>query len=511
MFTMTLDYLRSWVGSTEESKVSLGYFAMTFLSIITLRTFLGFFSSPSNTAFIPGPYIHWYISWIAIALIIMLILRFFSQESMGRIFRVAICFFALILIVPLIDLVVSGGAGYYITYLSPAVHTDIWQRFFTFFGEPMTDLGFGPTPGQKVEILCAVLLGSYYVFIKRSNVLLSVLSGFCLYITIFAWMALPFFLAWFLRFFDIAYRYSDSLFLGFYLIILPIIGIVFAYLWQPRYVRAIMADMRILRLAYYELIFMFGAALAVHQGFGTFYPEMVFQLPIILLSIAFAWLSALMQNNLADRAIDRISNIDRPLVRGTVPLPIYQRIAWVFFACALTYALLVSFTAFFVIFLFVGNYFIYSMPPLRLKRILFLSKFLIAFNILAVALLGFQFFAKWEAHLPIMLYPVILIGGAFALNFIDIKDYAGDKVAGIHTLPVVMGLWPAKRLIGFFNFGAYLLAFLLVRDVYFLPVFAMLGALQFYFINKADYSDEAVMLVNNISIFLLISYFLYLT
>ena len=154
------------------------------------------------------------------------------------------------------------------------------------------------------------------------------------------------------------------------------------------------------------------------------------------------------------------------------------------------------------------------MPPLRLKRVPYFSKLAILFNSMALIFLGFTTFNAGDLNsllhfiytgrsnflvllgmsptssfkiLAALLLSVLLL----AMNFIDLKDYEGDKRGGIKTLPVLLGLPLSKFLIG----GAFLFLYTIAGVLIGGPVFfiaVVLGLLQFYFINRKKYQEKYV-------------------
>lgn len=225
----------------------------------------------------------------------------------------------------------------------------------------------------------------------------------------------------------------------------------------------------------------------------------------MLVSIAAAWSFSIITNNITDVGIDEVSNPSRPLVASKISLSRYYLAAGVLLVVALVCALAVSVVACFIVALFIGNYFMYSMPPLRLKRVPFFSKLAIVINSGALMMAGFSAFtvlepsviARFAAEVPMLpfstlclLFCVLLL----ATNFIDIKDYEGDKKEGINTLPVLLGLPLSKALIG----GAFLFLYI-VAGLYLggpLSYLAVVtGVLQCYVINRKNYEEAYVFLL----------------
>ena len=79
-----------------------------------------------------------------------------------------------------------------------------------------------------------------------------------------------------------------------------------------------------------------------------------------------------------------------------------------------------------------------------------------------------------------------------AMNFIDLKDYKGDKRAGIQTLPVMWGLEKSQRVIGVFFLLAYLVAPLAVGEMILLIPAIPAGAIQYWTITRKRYREQPV-------------------
>ena len=92
--------------------------------------------------------------------------------------------------------------------------------------------------------------------------------------------------------------------------------------------------------------------------------------------------------------------------------------------------------------------FLYSTPPLRLKQYVGLSSGLIAFASLMVTMAGFV--CSGERALAQFPSPVLwycLTALTCGVNFKDIKDYEGDRRAGMQTIVTLFGLRAGKIII----------------------------------------------------------------
>lgn len=160
------------VNYLENAKIPFVYFVLTFVFILTLRTFLELFSDSDSVISLLA-YMHYYSFWIALAVALTFVFHLVTQTDLIKVARVVLTSFIFVLIAPILDLIISGGKGYNIAYMIPGVHENLLMRFFTFFG----DMGrSGISPGVKIEIALILLLSFVYFYLKLSSVVKSLLS-----------------------------------------------------------------------------------------------------------------------------------------------------------------------------------------------------------------------------------------------------------------------------------------------------------------------------------------------
>ena len=180
--------------------------------------------------------------------------------------------------------------------------------------------------------------------------------------------------------------------------------------------------------------------------FSWNYPFFFWKFPLLEL---LAGVSALMLvnagsnilNQVYDFKIDKINKPYRPIPLKVLKLNEARTIAWVVYLITLWRAAAVGSGAFvFLILIIMLITIFYSMPPVRLKKRLFISNISIAF---ARGMLGFV--AGWcifgnpfnqTPWLIGMVMTIYLIGAVTTKDFTDIK---GDRKYGMRTLPVVFG------------------------------------------------------------------------
>jgi 4-hydroxybenzoate polyprenyltransferase len=491
------------IDNIENSESPFFYFIFTFFSAITLRNFLETFSTGIPISL--PLFAHYDFSYVYLALALIILFHIITKEKIEKIAKIILPCFLILIIVPIIDLAVSGGEGYKISYILPGIDKDVALKFFTFFGPNFKK---GITPGIRIEV-ALVLFGSFiYFYIKKKKIIQGLLFSFLVYCLIFSYLAIPFILKAFLELFNFKYM-GSAIFINFYFLLIFILLAWIFFLYKRQYFMAIIRDIRLFRLLHFEIMFFLGIILGVLSGepvpFLLDPTPYLFNRIFIMISVLFAWIFSLITNNLADCEIDKVTNSERPLVAGKIPEKDYKILALIFLILLLVFAGAVNFETLFLMLLFIGNYFLYSMPPLRLKRIPFFSKLLISLNSLILVLLGYFFITK-NFGIPKNIIFFFTIFYTAPLNFIDIKDYEGDKKHDIKTLPVIFGLEKSKRIIGFFFFISYLAVWFIIKDVVLIPFLFLIGLFQFFLINRRNYKEEPIFIVYFLTIFLLFIY-----
>lgn len=270
------------------------------------------------------------------------------------------------------------------------------------------------------------------------------------------------------------------------------VGPLLAGAWlRPSLTRALLRDLRVPRVLHYVVLTLLGAALAVRSTSGEVTGALLTQLAWLAVSLAYAAVFAIVTNNLEDLEADRLSNPERPLVRGVVEPRSYLWAGVTCLGVAVGLAGLISRAAGVGVATLSLIYFVYSCRPLRLKRVPILSKLLLGLNALVAAVTGFALVASWPTF-PLG-WAVYLVGPlALAANFVDLKDVAGDTVQGVRTLPVVLGLEPARRLIAGATVLAYATAAMLLELRWLLPASAGLAAAHVALLFQTPYREGPI-------------------
>jgi 4-hydroxybenzoate polyprenyltransferase len=230
-------------------------------------------------------------------------------------------------------------------------------------------------------------------------------------------------------------------------------------------VRAVLKNIRPERLAHFFIFGILGGLIALAEGSKINWTVLDFiTIAVAVFTIAFAWIFAVVVNDIVDEHIDAISNADRPLITGALSLEMMKNVAFVSGVMMFAGALALGSYATFWILLFSVSYYIYSAPPLRLKRVPILSSAFIGVSTLAIMMLGFFLISANQAlaAFPTPIALLVILFMTTITNVRDLKDIKGDAAAGIWTLPTLLGDRRSRVVIGAMVFIAYALVPLLI-------------------------------------------------
>ena len=467
----------SIIEKLENIEISFGQWAAAFSGIVVIRFFLEMFSSP--TAAFPGALdmataVHYFIWFLGVFLSMTLVLRIFVGD-ITKISRVMLFSFLVIWFGPIIDLIRSGGTGYVMAYIF-AGPRGLFADILSLGG---TSPFGGITFGIKTEIVIILIGLAAYVFLKTKNFFKAIGVVILSYLVIFIWLALPSFLAILLSLGATGMTTSAQIFnflveifarshipgniirpseqLSYpaainavfnagisylFYIITSALVVAWGWFWRQDIIRALAKNIRLRRLCHYWLMVALGMAVAL-----VTYKESVWNaadiMAIITMATVFAcaWMFAVGTNDLADTPIDAVTNADRPLVTGDLTAGDMKQANTIFFIWMLIGGFLLGYWTLFLVACFTAAYYVYSVPPLRLKRVPILATLLISLVCLTATMTGFFFVdpAKLISDFPKQLVLIIVIAFTLFANMKDIKDIAGDRAEGIMTIPTVFG------------------------------------------------------------------------
>lgn len=462
--------------------MTIGQWLAAFVGIIWIRIFLEGFSSPSMTGYFQTDIYaltHYTIFFFAAVLTSIVVIGGLLRLPIVPMTRAVIFILPILWLPPLIDLTYGGAQ---MTYLYTPSFRALFIDYATYFG-PLTD--GGATLGLRIEIAILIVLFGGYVYLHTKSVAKALTGAWLQYTLVFLFGSLPSLVAILVpsnNFFSeiqrsliprsfshpsemyTAYRTFELLFDAtlskMLYLLLAGASVLWVRLAYPGIFRAMVRNLRTERILHYLVMFVLGVLVALSSGAviaWSFFDVITFA--VALCSMVAACVFAIVTNDLVDEQIDRVSNPERPLATGAITRGAMQEAALIALLLTLFGGLALSTYALFWLSIFTAAYYVYSVPPLRLKRIPIFSSFFVGIASASFMLLGFYIvsFDQTLAAFPGRLVFLLIASMTLLTNVRDLKDIEGDREAGINTLPVLLGDRRARRVMGILSCGAYIL------------------------------------------------------
>ncbi|HEY0220914.1 MAG TPA: UbiA family prenyltransferase [Candidatus Paceibacterota bacterium] len=429
---------------------------------------------------------------------------------------------------PVVDIILSMGKGYRMHYIYDAGK----NLFLDFLKFPLFQKIIGITYGMQLSYILLFIFIGFFVFKKTGSGKKTLLSLFFSYIFMFIVGSMPsviFFLFGsgvektditnFIykivtesnifhntlhegpysvsveRFLQLGF---DKMFSQIFFIISFLLILFYFYKSETIKFKNILKNIRPERVLLYLSFIIIGMLLAYSKGYGKLInPFDIVTIMVLLLSWLGVWIYAVSVNDIEDINIDKITNKERPLVKNTVSKEEVSEISFLALTIAIVGGWSVGYYQFFFILVGLAISYIYSVPPLKLKRVVMLSSFLIGITCFSACLSGFYLVSteKIISIFPILSALGVLMAFTLEINFRDMKDIEGDRANGVRTLPVIFEK-NGPRVVGV----CFVLSFLIlpiVLSYYLLYLVAVPGAyLGYYFITKKPFKEWPIFLLH---------------
>ena len=506
-----INSLKRFINILENSQISFQGFMITLFCIIFLRNFLETFSDIDN--FLTpvsslANFIHYPMFYMCLLLALAIILFWLTKEKIIRITKIILIFFPLVLLAPILDLLLSGGKGYNISYL----FGDLPLLFHKFITLSWSYTGRGMTPGIQIELIIAFFLVGCYLFLKTGKVISIIVGFIVIYIVLFILGSMPSIITFIWNLIGSIkgaeelfsaeivlnhfYSFNHKIILVFFPILLMELGLWYWYYDKQKFL-AILKNIRGLRVFHYLCMLVIGMFL----GYKFVHPDNLWDSPfpiLILLtsvfSVAFAWWWAVGINDFHDLAGDKISNLSRPLVTRTLHSDEYRKVNVIFLVLSLVGAIVIRYQFLVTILITIGLSYIYSASPFRLKRVPFLATLIIALCSATVCLAGYILFSNnysFYGFPPRILFTII-VAVTLAFNVIDIKDLQGDRATGIVTIPTLLGENKGKKVIGILVLLSYFSIPLIFKSLILIPFALFFGIVTYILINQKHMRETPI-------------------
>lgn len=509
-----LNRLRTFVRHLENSQLSFTGFLLTLLSIIFLRNFLETFSDRDNywtPVSFQAFFIHYPMFYLCVFAVLTIILHLLTREKIERITKIMLCFFPLVLIAPILDLVLSGGEGYNMSYLFGDLIYLVRQVITFSWGYS----GRGATPGIQIELFAVFVLVGSYVFLKTGRMILTVVGMIACYLAIFVLGAMPSLVIIICNLTGSAlsrvelfsgevvlhhfYSFNQKIALVFYPVLLLELGYWF-WLYDKVKFWTLVKNLRGLRTVHYLGMLGFGmflgyAGLPHTPVLTSLFPLLIFSAAIC--SVIFAWWFAVGVNDLYDLEGDKISNPSRPLASGIIAAEEYSNLNLVLLILALVAAHLIRYPFFVTILLAIALSYVYSAPPFRAKKVPFLATFILALCSALICLAGFVLFSDNDSFygFPPRILFTILVAFTLAFTVKDIKDLKADHATGTITLPILLGEKEGKKAVGILVVLAYVIVPVLLKSTVLVPFALLFGIPSYFLINRKRFRETPIVVL----------------
>ena len=468
----------------EKSPLPLIYWMAVLPAIIIVRTFLEGLLEAKHTIILPQYFfLEFPISYFVLFLTLLIILRLITRERSAAISKILVVLFSLLLIVPIIDYVISSGEGYHLRYLRGDA--------FYLLENMATNLSQGASPGQRIEIITFGFLLLAYIFKKTRSYLKTLIGGIISYVAFVVWGGLPsvFYMLSSLLFGNPlgpsvygpggifkarvldTYMTTEVITLLALLLMCAELVIILAISDRRRFdfVRRLL---RPLRLAHYIFLGSFGLLLGFHTVGGLEFTlhNYLFALGF-LASVLLMYQSACIVNDIFDMDLysrtkmRKSENHSRDL----------KLLAFLMAAISLLLTQPLGYPVFVFLATFASLAYMYSAPPLRLKRYPLIASLILASSALMIVMGGFAVFARGATveAFPADIAVVILIVYTLGTNYKDLKDVELDRKNGIYTIPVLLGEARGKAVIS----ALVVMSFILVPAILAMPNLLLPSAL----------------------------------
>lgn len=529
--------IKNWIQKLENSPITFWQAIFLIYIAVLFRAFLEGYANPENLNHLGGiidTFFHYPFWFFGVFLSVFILLRILTKENISKISKLGAIFSFAIIISPIFDLIAGKNLPHPYAFITGTLN-EIIHCFLTFLGG---SLGIGI--GIRIEIFLGILFLGYYVFYKTKSLWRSFAGAFLLYMVVFSFCMFPTVLFeaqsiisgdaqkltrrtvptfYYIqepansitnyRIFVLDRNTFDSpkiqsiknqysITISICLLIIDVLILAWwTFLYSAKKIISILKNFRYLRFIHYYLMIALGIYLGVsfsgRNPVGSTFDLLSFV--GLFFSFLFAFLFSIWENDAIDINIDKISNPNRPLAKGEFSMEEWRAIKYLFLFLSLAFAFLTGLYAFIFILMFIAAYHIYSAPPLRLKRFLGISSFLIAVNSLLAVFMGFFLSAGTE---KLTVFPQKYILGILAIVFLgenvkNLKDTEGDKREGIKTLPVVLGEKTGKLIIGIFVFLATLLVpFIFFANIYAFFTAAFFGLILFFLVNRKNFEEKYI-------------------
>lgn len=493
----------------EAIPITFLQFLATVGALIIIRVFMEGFSSPIfdipnyTSVLLLSP-----LFYLNSILVFVILLYVFTRLPLKKLAPFSLLGFLVIFVPPLIDLFSDKK------WFVPSLLVDtsnLGHKFFTFLIDTSQ---LSLTWGARIQLIVLIAAVVFFVAVKTKKFWKATLAGAIFYTVVFILTSLSSLAAmvilacqkgaWSvttLEILDWIINTSDSLLVAYTdpevyssiltsLISLPLLLIlvfIFYSLVSPAKFKALGTALRPTR--WLTQIFLFAAgsffAFSRLQNADIFTPQFILSLIAAGSAILFSWLFGVFLNDIADADIDRVTNPQRPIPRGIISPAEMTNLAIAAGLITFFSSLVLGYKIFFLFLVILAIGYLYSTPPLRLKKWLFVSNLAMGATGALMFTAGYLLFNANNTlvNLPPALSLLVFATTSLLASVKDLKDYAGDKIGKAYTVLTVWGEKKGKLIIAMMAFAAIMLFPLILRRPDLLWVSLGFGVAEIFIIS----------------------------
>jgi len=517
-----MKYLLSRIIKTiEDAPLTLTSFVTAFFALIVTRLLientLGLFQEHSFFFFF-FEFTHTFFFFLCSFLLLVFLVRYAGNLTLQKATNVLLFGFLIILTPPIIDNIIFHGSHFWSFYEFDGF-VGLIKRFFTLFGDT-PDMGI--TYGVRVEVVVVTIALALYTFLKSQSTKKAFIVAILAYTILFILGTFPAWLTLGILSFEkgfLAINQNDvaGLFLtpegifsrnltDFRSVLNAKMSIVYSvmsallvgFLLYKEYTRYFFALLRNVRL---PQVFYHGGLLILGMILAFFFAETPFSVDFfhitgtitLIIAIESAWIASVIANDCFDMNIDTITNSDRPLIQKTISQELYKTMGILFFITSLLFAGIVSFSALLLLLGYQSIAWLYSAPPLRLKRFPFIATLFAGFAGILVLITGFVVVAGENGFelLPLAILFYLFFAYTLVLPIKDFKDIAGDRKDHVYTIPVLLGAKKAQILLGSTTFLFYIFSPIILNARFLFFPALLFGSVAFWTIQKGEVKNTS--------------------
>jgi len=410
--------------------------------------------------------------FVIIFLLVSTLIAVLVKKKLTKVMNVCILFFPLILFPVLFDTYLFGSKEGYVY----STADNLLLKFIT-----ATWVAEEISKGISLEISVFLIIIFCYVLFLSKSLIKSFAAVLCSMAFISIWGTPS-------LFWTDEIKFSSEFIFLFYFVPLALIGIIIFLLFSREKLYALIGNLRITKSLGFIIPVILGAIAASYVlEFANW-----FEVFLSCMAVFLVWQFAVVINDIADVSIDKVSNRNRPLIKGIISKKEFIFLGAVFAFFSLAAASLVNFFTILFIFVFLVLALAYSLEPIRLRKN-FLGNVVIGLSISLCYFFGF--FSMENFRFPensdYMFAGMLFLFGLFITLAKDAKDFKGDLKDNISNLFTLFGVAKAKRIIAVLLLLVFLLPGLLTLD--FAMVIFSITLWTFSIIHYLKNSDEKIL------------------